>query len=232
MKFTDHLWNRIKPIYDDILDQPFIRRLADGTLPRETFLFYLKQDTLYLQDFTRALAQAGIRSGENEYMHAFLEFAVGAIAVERQLHEDFYDRYNTSLDVKKSPACFMYTHYLLSRAATGSYAELIGALLPCFWIYREVGLEIYNKASEDNPYSVWIDTYAGEEFNKSVNHAIEITDAVAGEASGKQREEMEEAFVYSTLLEWMFWDSAYRSESWPLEDTLTSVLEKIQKNNG
>lgn len=227
MNFTDYLWNRIKPIYEEILDQPFIQQLTDGTLPKETFLFYLKQDTLYLQDFTRALAQAGIRSSENEHMHAFLEFAVGAIAVERQLHEDFYDRYNTSLDVTRSPACFTYTHYLLSRAATGSYSELIGALLPCFWIYREVGLEIYNNASEDNPYSAWIDTYAGEEFNKSVDRAINITDAVAREASGKQRKEMEEAFVYSTLLEWMFWDSAYRRESWPLEDKLTSVLEKI-----
>ncbi|NKN80684.1 thiaminase II, partial [Weissella cibaria] len=61
MTFPDRLWKRIEPIYEATLAHPFIRGLTDGTLPRDTFLFYLKQDTLYLSDFTRALALAGAR---------------------------------------------------------------------------------------------------------------------------------------------------------------------------
>ncbi|GIV60890.1 MAG: aminopyrimidine aminohydrolase [Rhodothermaceae bacterium] len=223
MTFTDRLWKRIEPIYEATLAHPFIRELTDGTLPRDTFLFYLKQDTLYLSDFTRALALAGARAADNAHMQSFLEFAVGAIAVERQLHEDFYAKYDTQLDVVKAPACFTYTHFLLSKALLGSYAGLIGAVLPCFWIYREVGMAIYRRAAPDNPYRAWIDTYAGEAFNRSVERAIEIADEVAGAASEAQRKEMEEAFVHSTLLEWMFWDSAYRREAWPLQEAMTSV---------
>lgn len=227
MKFTDHLWKRIEPIYQEILEMPFIKELTEGTLPEETFLFYLKQDTLYLADFTRALSIAGVRSDDNPRMQSFLEFAVGAIAVERQLHEDYYEQHGTTMDATKSPSGFAYTHYLLSRATLGSYPELIGALLPCFWIYREVGMEIYNNASDDNPYQAWIDTYAGEEFNQSVERAIEITDEVAENETDQHLKQMEEAFVYSTVLEWMFWDSAYSRESWPFEDRMEQILEKI-----
>lgn len=192
--------------------------LAEGTLSEETFLFYLKQDTLYLADFSKALSLAGIRADTSEQMFDFFKFANEAVTVERQLHKSFYDKYSVEMDASKSPTCFSYTHFLLSTAAVKDNAVNIAALLPCFWIYREVGMVIYDKAPDDNPYKDWIDTYAGDEFNKSVNRAIQITDEVARLEPELRKEEMEEAFVRSTQLEWMFWDSAYRQEQWPLHE--------------
>lgn len=217
MKFTERLWNRIEPIYYAVLEHPFIVELAEGTLPEEVFLFYLKQDTLYLADFSRALSMAGIRADTTEQMFDFFRFAGETVTVERQLHESFYEKHGVKMDVSKSPSCFAYTNFLLATAAVKDNAVNIAALLPCFWIYREVGMEIYKKASDENPYKHWIDTYAGEEFNRSVSRAIEITDEVARSESESRKVEMEQAFVRSTQLEWMFWDSAYRQEQWPLE---------------
>lgn len=216
MKFTDHLWSRIKPIYQAVLEHPFIVELTEGTLSEDTFLFYLQQDTLYLADFSRALALAGVRADSASHMFDFLTFANEAVTVERQLHESFYDRYGIEMDAVKSPATFSYTNFLLSTASTADNVVNIAALLPCFWIYREVGLEIVQKAAEDNPYEDWINTYASEEFNASVNRAIEITNEVAEQEAKPRKGEMEKAFVRSTELEWMFWDSAYRREQWPL----------------
>lgn len=218
MKFTNHLWNRIEPIYHAILEHPFIVELAEGMLSEEVFLFYLKQDTLYLADFSRALSMAGIRSDTPKQMFDFFRFAGEAVTVERQLHESFYDKHGVKMDASKTPACFAYTNFLLSTAAVKDNAVNIAALLPCFWIYREVGMEIYRKAPDDNPYKDWIDTYAGEEFNRSVSRAIQITDMVAKLESEPRKKEMEKAFVRSTQLEWMFWDSAYRQEQWPLHE--------------
>lgn len=57
-----------------------------------------------------------------------------------------------------SPACCHYVSYLLATAATRSIAETVAALLPCFWVYRDVGHAIHAVAAPDNPYGrrdVW-----------------------------------------------------------------------------
>jgi len=86
-------------------------------------------------------------------------------------------------------------------------------LLPCFWIYQEVGLHIHKNSAAENPYQKWIDTYSGVEFQDVVKNAIDLTDRVAKNANNKQLQKMEEAFITSTRLEWMFWDSAYQMEN-------------------
>lgn len=214
MKFTDQLWKEIEPIYEDILALPFIKELTEGTLSEEVFLFYLKQDTLYLADFSRALSLAGIRSENNEQARQFLSFATNAIDVERKLHGKYFEQLGADEQLEKSPSCFSYTNFLLATATTKNNAVAIASLLPCFWIYREVGLHIYKNTVPDNPYQEWINTYAGEQFNESVEKAIAITNRVANEEPESRREQMVQAFARSSQLEWQFWDSAYNMEQW------------------
>jgi thiaminase/transcriptional activator TenA len=213
--FTGQLWESVRPTYEAILMHPFITELADGSLGRDRFAFYMKQDALYLQDFARALAITGTRAPEADQTEAFLGFAHGAISVERLLHGTYFEEFGVSLDVDQSPACLAYTQFLLARAATGSYAESVAALLPCFWIYREVGLAIVRRATANNPYRRWIDTYSGEAFGQTVERAIAITEAVGASAPEAERVAMRCGFDRSARLEWLFWDSAYRLESWP-----------------
>lgn len=214
MSFTTSLWEEITPICKKILDLPFNKELTEGTLPEDTFAFYMKQDALYLADFSRALAIAGAKSQSADELKDFLDFATGAVVVERALHESFLQKFDTHIDVGKSPACFAYTHFLLSTASMEDYPVAVAALLPCFWIYREVGLHIHQKAAKNNPYQEWIDTYAGDDFSESVDRAIEITELAAQKSSDAVRGRMRSAFADSTRLEWMFWDSAYRKEQW------------------
>jgi thiaminase/transcriptional activator TenA len=214
MKFTKELWDNIAPIYAAIIDHPYNKELAAGTLPRRKFKFYLQQDALYLVDFARALAIVASKAEDPLRINAFLQFAGEGIAVERALHEEYFKQFDVTLDTGQSPSCFAYTNYLLATASHRSYEEAIGALLPCFWIYREVGLHILGLSAEGNPYQLWIDTYAGEEFGEAVRRAVDITEDVASHASDSARERMREAFLLSSRLEWMFWDGAYRMEEW------------------
>jgi len=218
MKFTESLWKEIEPLFEKILLLPFNRELTDGSLMQEKFAFYMKQDALYLADFSRALAIAGTKSYSADELKDFLDFATGAVVVERTLHESVLKKYDTHIDVGKSPACFSYTNFLLATAAVEEYPVVVGALLPCFWIYREVGLHIHERAAQNNQYQEWIDAYAGEDFSKSVDRAIKITDQVAFQVTENTRKRMSEAFIMSTRLEWMFWDSAYRLEKWPVNN--------------
>jgi len=214
MSFSKSAWTAIEPIYQSILEHPFNRELAEGTLAKETFQFYMKQDSLYLVDFARALAIAASRATTPDDLVLLVDFSKGAIIAERGLHEFYFDFYGIRLDVEKAPGCFTYTHFLISSATNASYEESIAALLPCFWIYQEVGQHIHKNAVAGNPYQKWIDTYAGEEFQEVVQNAIQLTDRVAEDANVKQLKKMQEAFILSTRLEWIFWDSAYRMETW------------------
>ena len=215
--FTDRLWQEIAPIFDSILTHPFLAELADGSLSRERFIFYMQQDALYLQDFARALGLAGVRSPDAETVQKYLDFGSVAVTVERALHESYFSEFDAAEATEKAPACFAYTNYLLATASVGSYAEAVAALLPCFWIYREVGNHIYSTAVEGletNPYRRWIETYAGDSYNEAVESALSITNRVAAATTAEDRERMVTAFRTSSRLEWQFWDSAYQLEAW------------------
>jgi thiaminase (transcriptional activator TenA) len=210
---TDALRRRIR-------DMPFNAELAAGTLSRDRFRFYILQDALYLVDFARALAIAGARAPDADAVARFAKCAEGAIVVERALHEGFFALYGLGRDEvassEPSPTCQAYTSFLLAAACTEAYEVLIAALLPCFTVYREVGLAISSRAAGANPYRAWVDAYADPAFGATVDAVNAIVDRAAAEASAAQRRAMLRAFVRSTQYEWMFWDSAYRGETWPI----------------
>jgi len=215
MRFVDGLWHEIAPIYGAIIAHPFNRELAQGTLSRERFEFYIQQDALYLADFGRALAIMSGRSRSVETALDFVRFAEGAVVVERALHASYFELFGIREPTAvPCPACFAYTNYLIATTATRSYEEGAAALLPCFWIYREVGKHIHREAAPDNPYQKWIDTYASDDFDRIVERAIAIVEALAQETSEQGRTGMRQAFVTSSRLEWLFWDAAYRLEAW------------------
>ena len=67
-----------------------------------------------------------------------------------------------------------------------------------------------------NPYQRWIDTYQDEAFGQSVREVLALTDAAHGGASAAEWALMCEAYLKAVRYEWMFWDSAYRLETWPV----------------
>jgi thiaminase/transcriptional activator TenA len=220
MSFSQDAWQRIAPVYAAILELPFNRELAAGTLSRERFTFYLLQDAYYLTYFARALAVTAARAPDNDALIQFAGSAREAVVVERALHEGFFKEYGVpdaeAAAAEPSPTCAHYTHYLLGLAYNAPYEVSVGALLPCFWIYWEVGKHLLGIAAADNPYRDWIDTYADEAFALGVRKVITIADQIADAASPTVRDQMSGAFLRASRLEWMFWDSAYRLERWPI----------------
>lgn len=215
MKWSEKVWAEALPVYNDIINMPFIKELAAGTLDVEKFKYYLQQDAHYLEYFARALAIIAAKTREIDTMLDFIRFSEGAIVVERALHDSYFKDYNLQERVVMSPACHHYVHYLQSTVYMADNAIGMAAVLPCFWIYKKVGDHILSIASiENNPYQNWIATYAGEEFGHLVDKAIAICDLAAEKATFEQQELMGEAFLSASRLEYLFWDSAYRLEKW------------------
>ena len=219
MAFTGELWKSIEPIYAAILRHPFLRGLTDGSLPRESFKFYAVQDALYLREFARALSLAGARAPQDDWIIMFNEHAAGALKVERSLHESFFQEFGlTSQGVASTPLAptnLAYTSYLLAVAYGSPFHEAIAALLPCYWIYWEVGKELERVGSADPLYKRWIGTYASEEFGSVVRAVLAATDQVAATLTPPEREAMRRHFITTSRYEWMFWDMGLRREAWP-----------------
>lgn len=217
--FSQAAWAANLPLYERILAMPFNRELMDGTLAENRFEHYIIQDAHYLEGFARALSLASAKGATADHVVQFAEAAKTAIIVERSLHEDFFQRFGITGQAfsasQPSPVCDHYVSYLLRTAALDPFEVALAALLPCFWVYLEVGKHIHARARQPNPYRAWIDTYAGEAFETAVREVIATTDEEASHASARTLAAMHKAFTRATELEWMFWDSAYHMRGWP-----------------
>ena len=218
--FCDDAWVATADLYRRTLELPFNRTRAAGTLSPERFRFYVSQDALYLKEYSRALSAAAVKAPDPVAMEQFNRSAHGAIAVERTLHGGFLEQFGVAPDeaaaAEPSPTCYGYTNFLLALAHTASYEERVAAILPCFWIYWRVGNHIAGEAQPDNPFRAWIDTYADPAFGEATEAVKAITDTAAASAPNK-RPAMLAAYRRSAQFEWMFWDSAYQMERWPVE---------------
>jgi len=220
MGFTDELWSEAAPILRAINDHPFVGELASGALSRERFQHYMVQDAIYLRGFGRALAFGAVKAPDAEQILHFSKATEVAIVVERALHAGFLQQFGINPEEAEgeeaSPTCSAYVNHLLAAATVGSFGDLAAAVLPCFWIYQDVGSRIAARAAPENPYQAWIDTYAGEEFAAAVARMRAVVDAEGAGAGASQRAAMRSAFLRSCRYEWMFWDAAWRLERWPV----------------
>ena len=219
--FSASLWSAITPIYDAVLAHPFLRGLTDGSLDADAFTFYVVQDAHYLRDYARALSVVAAKAPRDADIATFARHAAGAIEVERSLHEGFFAELGIAPEAAAaapvSPTTRAYTSYLLATAYGGSFAEGLGAVLPCYWIYWEVGKALVAEGSPEPRYQRWIDTYGGEEFAEVVREALDVTDRVGADLGAVEAAKVREHFVTTSRYEWLFWDAGLRREGWPHE---------------
>jgi len=203
-------------IFQAITEHGFVKDLMAGKLDADIFGFYVNQDSLYLSEYKKSLVTVGTKCHRAEETQFFYESATGIIEVEDALHKQFFDaKYHNHTP---SPTCELYNSYLARIVNHHSVEVGIAAVLPCFTIYKEVGDYIlaHQDNNADNPYQSWIDTYASDEFAAAVQQAIDITNTYAQTASPQNLAMMEEVFIKTSQLEWMFWDSAYALEAWKI----------------
>lgn len=213
--FSEHAWQTIAAVRSGIEDLPFVRDLAGGTLDRAKFDYYMTQDALYLAEYARALAACAAQSTTGEDLVFWAESARDCIVVERALHDSHVGDVS---DREASPTCVAYTGHLHSLVSAGCYPALAAGVLPCFWIYEDVGRALVASAGDlsVHPYGDWIATYVDESFAQATRTAIGTVDRLAAGSSAEVRQRMLTAFERAARFEYLFWDAAERLESWPI----------------
>jgi thiaminase (transcriptional activator TenA) len=218
--FSSGLWHDVADVYEAILDHPFLAGLTDGRLSPESFAFYVVQDVLFLRRYAQALAVVASRAPDTASTEMFARHAAGIVTAEMSLHQSLMA--DLDLDpsavaaTEEAPTTLAYTSYLLATAGNGSYGEGVGALLPCYWIYWEVGKHLLERGSPKPRYQRWIDTYSGDEYGSDVREVIAATNRLSADLSPRERDQVRRHFRVTSRYEWMFWDMAYHQQTWPV----------------
>ena len=195
---------------DAIYGLDFIRALADGSLPEKEFAYYLAQDALYLNGYSRVLARAAAIAPTEAEQLFWARSAQNCLEVESELHRTWLS--TRGADVTLGPVTKSYVDHLLAASVSGSYGVLVAAVLPCFWLYAEVGETLHGQflaagAPDGHPYAVWLRTYADEEFAAATRQAVAYADAAGRAASESERQAMSVAFRQSARYEVDFFDA-------------------------
>jgi thiaminase/transcriptional activator TenA len=220
-KFSDQLRLRAERIWRAIDAHPFLCELHAGTLPMNRFIYFILQDYVYLLDFAQVLAQGAAKSPDLETLELFCRHALGAVEVERSFHASFGKSLGLTRgqldEVSKGPMTQAYIGHLQSVARGGTLGEIVAAVLPCYWIYGEVGKRLYkNRPRQPKIFREWIEIYASETFWRPVREQIQLMDRLGAKAKGSDKRIMAEHFILSSRYEYLFWEQAYRLESWPI----------------
>ena len=207
--WTAALWAAGGETWHQILDLPFVRALGEGTLDEDLFAFYLDQDALYLRDYSRALATLSARADTAAAQVHWAAGAHEAIAAESQLHEGWLA--NRARLGGASPITMGYTNFLRASAAGDDYVVGAAAILPCYWLYEEVGAVLSSQNHADHPYAEWLSMYGGEDFAADVARSLAEVERAFEAASPSQRVRAARAYLSACVYEREFFDQAHRA---------------------
>jgi thiaminase (transcriptional activator TenA) len=218
--FREMLKQAAQPIWQAILAHPFLKELGEGSLPHDRFLYFIRQDYLYLFDFARILCLGGSKAEDLDTLEMFAKHAANTVAVERAMHTGFAQCLGLNgeelLKTERTPTTQAYTRHLLTVACEGTLGEIVAAVLPCYWIYWEVGRHLATCQPTDPIYREWIKAYSSEIFAELVRQQLNLVDRLGARAPAHEARRMTEHFILSSRYEYLFWDDAYRLVSWPV----------------
>ena len=177
MSWTKDVWAESARIFEGIKDLPFIKELADGSLDPSRFDRYIAQDELYIGNYGRQMFQLADMMTDPGQQEMFRLFAQSGIDGEKAMHELLIGRFGIDTQVTPSVVTSTYNNHTQAAIDSGSKEVALAAMLPCMWIYNEVGLYIRSIASlEGNPYKEWVLEYGNEEFTEGVNSVLALAD--------------------------------------------------------
>ncbi len=215
-RFTTYLRQRAAPIWDRIFQHPFLQEVSAGTLPVESFRYYLTQDYHYMGAFGRAVAIAVAKAPDNSTFERLGHRLT--TPVERPLHRRLFALVDMDPETVEaaslSPTNTAYINHLLATAFTGDVGLIAAALLPCPWTYHELGNHV--PATGHLLYDTWSAFYREGGLRESVATWREVADHMAQGRDTIYRRLLEQAFLTSSRYEYLFWEMAYRMEEWPV----------------
>jgi len=214
MRPTDRLRQQCQADWAAATDNPFVRELADGTLPAEKLAWYLIQDYTFIEGFVKLMGAAiaaaptlpdalpkaqfiGVIAGpENTYFQRAFE----ALAVPHD------QRRNPAL----SPAAEGLRGLMAEAAASGRYERMLAVLCVAEWSYLSWATPYAGRVSSlPLHFGEWIALHSGDYFESVVEHLRSQLDRAWDGLDEPGRAQAAADFARCTALERAFFEEAY-----------------------
>jgi thiaminase/transcriptional activator TenA len=201
---SETVWRDNNDLAEAAMRHPFVRGLADGTLPRDRFVDFIAQDAFFLESFARAYALALAHSPDRTGLEAFGDLLAG-VREELRLHASYAKSLGIDLtSVEPAPATLAYTDFVLATAGIGGLGQTCAAMTPCMRLYAYIGQSLAESATSQT-YAEWINTYAAPEFDSLAATLEHLLDAYTSDVD---RERI--TYRRAMRLELEFFDAASR----------------------
>ena len=213
--FSQELLAEARPIWTALAQHPFVQEVAQGRLDPARFDFWVQQDHHFVMDTRRLWAYAAGRAPDEEMTRTLIQ-AVGALDSEIQLFRDHAQARGLSLDVLPAPICQGYSSFAFQTAAFGDFLDLWSVIYGAEKAYFDTWSAVKEQSPPGSPYARWIGNWTSPAFADFVGWIERTLDRLAAGQPDAARDRARRVFLTSARFEYLFWDMAYRRESWPL----------------
>lgn len=210
--FSEDLKYNSGKIWDKILNHKFVIEISNDTLPIGKFIFYLKQDRLFLRTFCNLLDGSSTITLDKEEKKLIEGLLRGVNDEMRMQNEILYDLKYDNIDtvgISMHSITLEYTSYLKSMFHSKEIKLIVSALAPCPWTYYEIASSLSSSDMSIPVYKKWLEFYSSRESLALVNQIKLLLDRMAFSADEKKRVEMRGSFALSCNYELQFWNMAY-----------------------
>jgi len=224
MLFSERLFKKVEPVWQSYLEHPFVKGIGEGTLDKEKFIHYMKQDYVYLIEYSRVFAIGSTKANDLKTMTIFADLLHGTMNFEMDLHREYCAKFGISNEeleaTEPSATMTAYTSYMISQAQLGGVENAVAAVLACAWSYNWIGKQLaqWPGALEHDFYGDWVQMYASEGFTKIADDFIQLINEIAAHKPEHELKKLEDIFIKTSYFEYMFWEMAENISMWPVKE--------------
>lgn len=203
-------------IWAEYYSHPFVKGIENGTLDKEKFRFYIKQDYMYLIEYAKVFGIGIAKSKSTETARLFAAYVRLLTDGEMDIHRGYLGRLGVSeQELSSTPKALdnlSYTSYMLRIAYEEGEAEILAAILSCAYSYELIAKNILKNNPDsvnDEFYGEWILGYASENYRKENVALVEMLERLTENYTEKQRENIVKIYVACSRYELKFWELSW-----------------------
>lgn len=219
--FSGSLRDESSALWTALTRHPFVVEMANGTLPLDTFRFYIDQNLLYLPEYARAISVGVSGSSNYDELKWFSDAVTNIVDVEIPENRELQAQVAVLGGMPHphsevmAPATLAYTSYLVATANRSDALGILALILPCAWSYEDIARANVDDAADHPVYREWLRFFTTQEYHDVVVSLRRDLDSAAEAANPESRRHAAEVFRNGIRLEAAFWDMAYDRTHWP-----------------
>lgn len=218
MEFVQEMTNSVMDIWNAYLEHPFIKEMAEGTLPENKMIRYIIEDSLYLREYVKVCAIGILKAKNMKQIVKFNSMIAGIVQGEYVLRDNYLTRAGIDKNAWETMPLSKenrdYANYILKIAIDDDLPELLAATLPCSLSYYYIGKQLAERDSEclKRRYGELIADLASETCWEMCELSSDFMNALCERLDENRKRRLTEIFREASNYEMGFWNMIYQDK--------------------